>query len=257
MTVNRRTKQIAFWTIPLVVASLCIGSSSFMAASLAADSHAMMDFAFLRREMVNRTIASRGVKDARVLEAMATVRREDFVPADKRSQAYDDNPVPIGAGQTISQPYIVALMVEAMKIKPTDRVLDVGTGCGYAAAVMAHLAQEVHSIERIPALASTASERLQRLGYKNVIVHTGDGTLGLPTHAPYDAIAVAAASPKIPDSLISQLVEGGRIVIPVQNEDGYQDLVGGIRKGDELNVRDLGGVRFVPLIGKEGHTNEW
>ena len=246
--------------MPLLVTAavaLCNESHShFLSSVTPGSSLKEMDFTYLRREMVNRTIASRGVRDIRVLDAMSTVRREDFVPADRQRHAYDDSPLPIGAGQTISQPYIVALMVEAMRIKPTDRVLDVGTGCGYAAAVMAHLAKEVHSIERIPSLASSASERLHRLGYNNITVHTGDGTLGLAKYAPFEAIAVAAGSPRIPDTLISQLVEGGRIVIPVQNEEGYQDLVVGIREGNGLKVKDLGGVRFVPLIGEEGHMHD-
>lgn len=203
--------------------------------------------------MVSRTIASRGIRDKRVLDAMLAVKREEFVPPESRSAAYDDSPLPIGAGQTISQPYIVALMAEAMRIRPTDRVLDIGTGCGYAAAVMAHLAEEVHSIERVPSLVRLAKSNLERLGYRNVTVHEGDGTLGLPTKAPFDAIAVAAGSPSIPESLVAQLTEGGRIVIPVQNVMGFQDLVVGTRQGNKVTVKNLGDVRFVPLIGAEGH----
>ena len=214
-----------------------------------------MDFGRLRREMVSRTIAARGVKDTRVLDAMSAVRREEFVHPEDKRYAYDDNPLSIGAGQTISQPYIVALMIEAMRIKPTDKVLDIGTGCGYAAAVMAHLAREVHSIERIESLALSAKERLKHLGYHNITVHVGDGTVGLPSHAPFDAIAVAAGSPSIPESLVKQLAEGGRIVIPLENDLGHQDLVVGVRHGDDLKISDLGGVRFVPLIGEEGHRH--
>jgi protein-L-isoaspartate(D-aspartate) O-methyltransferase len=212
-----------------------------------------MDFARLRKEMVARTIAARGVSNARVLEAMTAVKREEFVPTHSKPMAYEDSPLPIGSGQTISQPYIVALMVEAMKIKPEDKVLEVGTGCGYAAAVLGHLAREVHSIERIPELAETASERLKRLGYNNIFVHVGDGTKGLPSEAPFNSITVAASGPKIPISLVNQLVEGGRIVIPIENQSGYQDLLVATKHGDKLKLQDLGGVRFVPLIGEEGY----
>jgi protein-L-isoaspartate(D-aspartate) O-methyltransferase len=214
-----------------------------------------MDFARARAEMIARTVKARGVTNARVLEAMNAVKREDFVPPRMQASAYDDNPLPIGSGQTISQPYIVALMAEAMKIQPTDKVLDVGTGCGYAAAVLAHLAKEVHTIERIPELAESSRERLQRLGYKNITVHSGDGTLGLPKYAPFDAICVAAGGPRIPKSLVQQLNDGGRIVIPIENEEGYQDLVVGTRRGDKMKLEGLGGVRFVPLIGEEGYLN--
>jgi len=212
-----------------------------------------MDFARLRAEMVARTIKARGIKTPRVLDAMNAVKREEFVSDRLKSAAYEDNPLPIGAGQTISQPYIVALMVDAMKITPTDRVLDIGTGCGYAAAVMGHLAHEVHSVERVPELGEAARERLGRLGYKNIEVYIGDGSLGLPEQAPFDAIAVAASGPRIPVTLVNQLVEGGRIVIPVENTMGFQDLLVGTKQGDKLKVEDLGGVRFVPLIGQEGY----
>jgi protein-L-isoaspartate(D-aspartate) O-methyltransferase len=214
-----------------------------------------MDFARSRAEMIARTIKARGITTPRVLEAMNAVKREDFVSPKMQYEAYEDNPLSIGSGQTISQPYIVALMADAMKLKTTDRVLDVGTGCGYAAAVLAYLAGEVHSIERIPELAESARERLRRLGYANITVHTGDGTIGLPKLAPFDAICVAAGGPRIPASLVNQLTEGGRIVIPIENEDGYQDLVVGTKHGDKVKVEGLGGVRFVPLIGEEGYLN--
>jgi len=211
-----------------------------------------MDYVRLRRAMINRTIVARGIKSTRVLEAMAAVPREEFVLADQREQAYEDNPLPIGAGQTISQPYIVALTASALNIQPTDKVLDIGTGCGYAAAVLAELGKELHSVERVPSLAISARETLKRLGYSKITVHIGDGTLGLPEHAPFNAIAVAAGSPGIPESLIKQLAEGGRIVIPVEGEDGFQELILGTRQGTELTMKNLGGVRFVPLIGEEG-----
>jgi len=239
-----------------LVVSVLVTSAVYHSLPVSSASRMEMDFVRMRRDMIARTIAARGVTNAHVLEAMNAVKREDFVPPDQQDQAYDDNALPIGAGQTISQPYIVALMADAMKIKATDRVLDVGTGCGYAAAVLARLAKEVHSIERIPSLARTAEDRLQRLGYRNVRVYIGDGSVGLPEHAPFDAIAVAAGSPQIPASLVNQLVEGGRIVIPLENKHGHQDLVVGVKHGSALKVKDLGGVRFVPLLGEEGFKRE-
>lgn len=205
--------------------------------------------------MIARTIVRRGITNTRVLEALNNVKREEFVTPELAAHAYDDSPLDIGNGQTISQPYIVALMADALKIQPTSKVLDIGTGCGYSAAVYSRMTNEqVHTIERIPDLAQSARIRLQKLGFSNVFVHEGDGTLGLPEYAPYDAISVAAGAPTIPNSLISQLNEGGRIVIPIEN-DGYQELVLGIRQGDRLKTESLGGVRFVPLLGEEGWRN--
>ncbi|HEX6838329.1 MAG TPA: protein-L-isoaspartate(D-aspartate) O-methyltransferase, partial [Polyangia bacterium] len=205
-----------------------------------------------RREMVERQIAARGIADPRVLAAMAAVPREEFVPPSLAEFAYDDRPLPIAEGQTISQPYVVAWMVEALELRPGDRVLEVGTGSGYAAAVIARLAKQVHTIERHASLAETAAARLYRLGFHNVFVHCGDGTLGLPDRAPFDAIVVAAGGPQVPDQLERQLAVGGRMVIPV-GEFREQRLVR-IRRLDEdrFEREDLGGVQFVPLVGAHG-----
>jgi protein-L-isoaspartate(D-aspartate) O-methyltransferase len=208
-------------------------------------------YAAERRRMVERQLAARGIKDERVLSAMARVPREAFVPADLAEFAYDDSPLPIAEGQTISQPYIVALMAEAARIGPNARVLEVGTGSGYAAAVFAELAGQVVTIERHAALADGAREALRQLGYANVEVLTGDGSRGVPERAPYDAILVAAGAPAPPDSLKRQLADGGRLVIPV-SVNAHQELRVITRRGDEFEVEDLGAVRFVPLMGEEG-----
>ena len=208
-----------------------------------------------RQKMVDRQIARRGVADQRVLAAMAKVPREAFVPADLAEFAYDDSPLPIGEGQTISQPYIVGLMAEAAAIAPGDVVLEVGAGSGYAAAVFAELAGEVVTIERHGPLAEGARQVLQSLGVSNVRVIEGDGTLGFPERAPYDAILVAAGAPAPPDSLKRQLAEGGRLVIPV-SVDSHQSLQVITRRGDDFAEESLGAVRFVPLVGEEGWPEE-
>jgi protein-L-isoaspartate(D-aspartate) O-methyltransferase len=193
------------------------------------------------------------VRDPRVLEALSRVPRERFVPEKSRAEAYEDHPVPIGHGQTISQPYIVAVTVEALELRGGERVLEIGTGSGYAAAILSHLAREVYTVERIEPLASTARERFERLGYANVHVMCGDGSLGWPEHAPYDAIAVAAGGPKLPQALLMQLAIGGRLVMPIGPEETSQILVRVTRKGaTEFHQEDLADVRFVPLIGAEG-----
>ncbi|HEX9905811.1 MAG TPA: protein-L-isoaspartate(D-aspartate) O-methyltransferase [Propylenella sp.] len=208
-----------------------------------------------RRAMVERQLAARGITDSRVLAAMERVPREAFVPAELAEYAYDDSPLPIGEGQTISQPYIVALMAEAAHIGPGARVLEVGTGSGYAAAVLAELAASVVSIERHAALAEKARAALMELGYGNVEVIEGDGSRGVPERAPYDAILVAAGAPAPPDSLKRQLAEGGRLVIPI-NVDSHQELRVITRRGDSYEEEDLGAVRFVPLLGEEGWDRE-
>jgi protein-L-isoaspartate(D-aspartate) O-methyltransferase len=205
-------------------------------------------FADLRKQMVERQLAARGIADTRVLEAMGRVPREAFVAPDLAEFAYDDNPLPIGEGQTISQPYIVALMAEAARIRPGARVLEVGAGSGYAAAVLAHLAQEVVTVERHASLAEGARRVLSSLGYDNVEVLHGDGSKGHSARAPYDAILVAAGAPAPPDALKQQLAEGGRLVIPV-SVDGRQELRVIARSGDSFTSEDLGAVRFVPLLG--------
>ncbi len=207
----------------------------------------------LRRQlMVRRQLAARGICDHRVLGAMGKVPREEFVPAELAESAYDDGPLPIGWGQTISQPYIVALSTEALLIGPDDLVLDVGTGSGYAAAVMSRLAAHVVSIERIPTLAAAARCRLERLGYDNIEVVCGDGSIGWPGSAPYDAVCVSAAGPAVPSRLIEQLSEGGRLVMPTEGPTG-QVLIAGVRRGDEFERREIAAVRFVPLLGAAGY----
>ena len=208
-------------------------------------------FAVLRERMVREQIEARGVTDLRVLEAMRRVPRHLFVPPDYRDLAYSDGPLPIGHGQTISQPFIVAYMTALLRLKCDEKVLEIGTGSGYQAAVLAHLAREVHTVERIPALAEQARQRLEALGLDNVTVHLGDGTLGLPELAPFDAILVTAAAPKVPQSLLDQLADGGRLVIPVGSR-GVQYLERWLRFGDEFRRQVLDPVAFVPLIGEEG-----
>ena len=213
----------------------------------------MTDFAGLRERMVERQIAARGIRHPMILDAFRHVPREEFVSSQYVRQVYGDHPLPIEAGQTISQPYIVALMIEAAGIEPGDRVLEVGAGSGYAAAVMSRIAAEVIAIERKPELAAIATERMQRLGDDNVTIVEGDGTRGCPDHAPYDAILAAASGSHVPQPLVDQLVEGGRLVMPVGSQAWAQQLVKITKLADGRTEReDLGGVRFVPLIGEEG-----
>jgi len=205
-----------------------------------------------RERMVATQIEARGITDPLVLDAMRTVPRERFVPASLAAFAYDDGPLPIGEGQTISQPYIVAVMTQAARIKPGERVLEIGTGSGYGAAVLSRVAAEVYTIERIGALAETARRRLSELGYANVHVLEGDGSLGWAEHAPYDAILVTAGAPRVPKTLLSQLVIGGRLIMPVGPHYG-QRLVRVTRTDShEYDHENLEAVAFVPLIGAEG-----
>ncbi len=213
----------------------------------------LADRADARERMVQAQIADRGVGDPAVLEAMRTVPREAFVPSDITDLAYDDTALPIGEGQTVSQPYVVALMTELAQLQPADRVLDVGAGSGYATAVLARIAAEVYGIERHPALAREAVARLRALGVDNATVVTGDGTLGLPDAAPFDAILVAAGGPEVPTALKEQLAVGGRLVIPVGLEERRQTLVRVTRTGEDTWEReDVGAVAFVPLVGAQG-----
>jgi protein-L-isoaspartate(D-aspartate) O-methyltransferase len=205
-----------------------------------------------RERMVARQIASRGVTDECVLVAMRAVPRELFVPEAVREFAYKDAALPIEEGQTISQPYIVAVMIEALELEPGDRVLEIGAGSGYAAAVMSRVVREVFAVERHASLAELARERAQRLGYENVEILHGDGTLGWSEHAPYDAIVVAAGGPGIPESLLEQLRIGGRLIIPVGTALRSQDLVRVRRTGrHDFERESLGRVQFVPLVGSE------
>jgi protein-L-isoaspartate(D-aspartate) O-methyltransferase len=213
----------------------------------------MTDFAELRERMVDRQIAARGIRDPLLLDALRQVPRERFVSPDYGAQAYGDHPLPIEAGQTISQPYIVALMIEAAEVRPGDRVLEVGAGSGYAAAVMSRIAGQVIGIERQPELVEIARERLQRLGYDNVEVVEGDGTRGWPDKAPYDAILAAASGSHVPQPLVDQLAPGGRLVMPVGGRAWIQQLVKLTKLADgRTRQENLGEVRFVPLIGEEG-----
>jgi protein-L-isoaspartate(D-aspartate) O-methyltransferase len=202
-----------------------------------------------REELVNRTIVDRGVADPAVLRAMRTVPRHLFVPDEYLDSAYADHPLPIGYGQTISQPYIVALMTELLELEPGDRVLEVGTGSGYQAAVLAEIIDKVYTIEIIPELAESAAERLAALGYDNVVAVQGDGYFGLEEFAPYDAIIVTAAPDHLPQPLVGQLKDGGYIVIPIGPVGGWQSLWRFTRVGEELKAENLGGVAFVPLTG--------
>jgi protein-L-isoaspartate(D-aspartate) O-methyltransferase len=217
----------------------------------------MRNLAQERESMVRTQIAARGVRDPAVLEAMRRVPREAFLPAELEEFAYVDSPLPIAQGQTISQPYIVALMTAALELGPGDRVLEIGTGSGYAAAVLARIAREVYTIERHEELARVATARLAHLGFSNVSVRHGDGTLGWPEHAPFDAIVVAAGGPVVPEALLEQLAPGGRLVIPIGEDRALQQLVRVTRERDgRLRREALGDVRFVPLIGAQGWAAE-
>ena len=216
----------------------------------------VMNIAKQRQRMVDEHLRARGIINPRLLQAMAEVPRESFVPSALTEFAYEDRPLPIPAGQTISQPYIVALMIEALRLSPDDDVLEIGTGSGYAAAVLSRIAHHVYTIERHAELADAARERLAALGYHNVDVRCGDGTLGWPEHAPYTAIIAAAAGPDAPQALLDQLAIGGRLVMPV-GESRAQELIRVTRVSSrEFHREELGGVRFVPLIGTHGWTDE-
>ena len=211
------------------------------------------DLARARADMVEHQIARRGVRDKRVLKAMARIPREAFVLPGWEDEAYEDQPLPIAERQTISQPYIVAYMIEAAGLRPGDRALEIGTGSGYAAAVMAAIAAWVYTIDRHPGLAETARRRLQELGFDNIEVRVGDGTLGWPEAQPFDAIIVTAGGPKVPGDLREQLAIGGRLVIPVGESLHRQRLVRVVREGPaDYREEDLADVAFVPLIGEAG-----
>ncbi len=203
--------------------------------------------------MVQHQIAARGVKSKAVLDAMRKVPREHFLPRGHGAFAYDDTPLPIGQGQTISQPYIVAYMAEGLDLEGGEKVLEIGTGSGYAAAVLAEIAAEVYTIERIESLAQMARQSLESLGYDNVYVRCDDGTLGWPEKSPFDGILVSAGAPDVPDTLKRQLRIGGRLVIPVGYGQSYQQLIRVTRvEENEWMSEELIAVRFVPLVGEEG-----
>jgi protein-L-isoaspartate(D-aspartate) O-methyltransferase len=210
----------------------------------------MPDPTLARQLMVDSQLRARGISDTRVLDAMLRVPRHEFVPGPYRAQAYEDHPLPIGDGQTISQPYIVAVMLQSLQLSPTSKVLEVGTGSGYVTALLAELAAQVFSVERHPALAESARDLLAALGYTNVQIFTGDGTLGLPAVAPFDAIMVSAAAPGLPPPLIAQLRDQGRMIIPVGTDDSQQlQFLRMVSGNPVVTLREL--VRFVPLINNQ------
>lgn len=208
-------------------------------------------FAEARRRMVEWQIRRRGIRDERVLRAMGTVPRQEFVPPPYINKAYDDEPLPIGRGQTISQPYIVAAMLAAIGLTGSERVLEIGTGCGYQAAVLALLAREVYTVEFLPELAQSAADRLERLAFSNVHVRCGDGTLGWSEYAPYNAILIAAAAPRIPGPVLEQLAENGRLVAPVGDDVDQEIHIARNHEG-RIQVEHDVPCRFVPLVGKHG-----
>jgi protein-L-isoaspartate(D-aspartate) O-methyltransferase len=223
-------------------------ASIFLNLLLIPEGVAKDNFALLRENMVHSQIEARGVKDTRVLSAVRKVERHKFVPPSIQHLAYADSPLPIGCGQTISQPYIVALMTELCQLKDSDKVLEIGTGSGYQAAILGELAKEVYTIEILPALAERAATLLEKLGYRNIKVKCGDGYLGWPEYAPFDAIIVTCAPPEVPGALLEQLAEGGRLVIPLG--DTYQELKLIVKKQGQIEQRCILPVRFVPMIKK-------
>lgn len=213
----------------------------------------MRDLAVRKETMLANHLIARGIRDPGVITAMREVPREEFIAPELREHAYDDNPLPIGGGQTISQPFIVAYMIEALELSPSDRALEIGTGSGYAAAVLSRVAAEVYTVERLADLARDAEARLQRLGYTNIHVLEGDGTLGWAEQAPFNAIVVTAGAPEVPEPLLEQLAVNGRLVIPVGSSYFYQELLRVRRVGaTEYRREYLTDVRFVPLIGARG-----
>lgn len=233
-----------------IIILLILGFSPVLTFSMS------MEIAFKRlcSDMVKFQIRGRGITDERLLSAMFSIPRHLFVPSSLQKLAYEDTPLPIGKEQTISQPYIVALMVDAAKIKPSDKVLEIGTGCGYSAAVISKMAQSVYTIETITELAEEARNRLHDLNLNNIEVRQGDGSLGWDEHAPYDAIIVTAGAPSVPNSLKAQLAINGRLVIPVMKSVFYEHLIRITKKSeDKYEEEFITEVRFVPLIGKEGY----
>ena len=233
---NYRCLLLAFWFTPLVACGQKTPETE-------------ADFASARKRMVATQLASRGIKEKRVLDSMRDVPRHKFVPAKVRKLAYVDHPLPIGHEQTISQPFIVAFMTEALRTDPSDRVLEIGTGSGYQAAVLSKLVKEVYSIEIVKELGETAKRVLQEEGFKNVHVRIGDGYKGWPEKAPFDAIIVTCAPEKIPTPLVEQLKDGGRMVIPVGKRDGHQELYLLEKKAGKMRQKSILPVRFVPMTG--------
>ena len=228
------------------MAALALAASLATGAGCRDESHESDDMTEQRHEMVRAQIQARGIHDPRVLDAMRDVKRHLFVPSESTEDAYEDFPLPIGEGQTISQPYIVALMTELLETKPTDHVLEVGTGSGYQAAVLSRLVADVYSIEIVKSLSDVAAKRLDLLGYDNVHLRVGDGYNGWAEHAPFDAIIVTAAPPEVPQKLIEQLADGGRMVVPVGTN--YQELLLIEKEDGETSKRVITTVRFVPMV---------
>ncbi len=214
-----------------------------------------MAFEEPRRQMVVEQLTARGIKDARALAAFLKVPRHHFVPPESQGEAYADRPIPIGSGQTISQPYMVALMTELLRLRGHERVLEVGTGSGYQLAILSELALEVFSVERIPELAARAQQQLDALGYANIHVTTGNGSFGWPEHAPYEGIVVTAGTPRVPPPLVQQLDEGGRLVIPLGSQEA-QTLMLIERHGQDLRTTEIASCVFVPLVGEYGWPSE-
>ena len=214
-----------------------------------------MDYETLRKRMVEEQLIPRGIKNQRVLDAFYKIERHKFIPENLRSSAYADFPLPIGEGQTISQPYIVALMTECLDLTGKDKVLEIGTGSGYQTAILTELAGEIYSIERFEVLAGRAQTILNELGYKNIKIKAGDGTLGWEEAAPFDRIIITAASPKVPLPLIEQLADSGKLILPL-GESFSQVLTLVEKKGGKLKSIDICGCVFVPLVGKHGWSNK-
>ena len=232
-------RQFSQWLLVATLAATACGQRPTPAS----------DFAAERQRMVQQQLKTRGINDARVLAAMAKVPREEFIPPESRAAGYEDGPLPIGHGQTISQPYIVAFMTEQLRLKASDRVLEIGTGSGYQAAILAELVSEIYSVEIVEPLAKNAEATLQHLGYKNVHVKIGDGYKGWPDAAPFDAIIVTCAPEKVPQPLIDQLKDGGRVVIPV-GERFAQQLYLLEKKNGQIKESVTLPVRFVPMAGE-------
>ena len=234
----------AFLVSVLLITSLYLLFTD-LSPAMAADPYAQQ-----RKEMIEHDIKGRGIKDKEVLEAMGKIPRQLFVEKSLMKRAYADHPLPIGEGQTISQPYVVALMTEALQLKPTDKVLEIGTGSGYQAAVLAEIVNEVYTIEIRKPLADMATERLEDLGYKNVKVKYADGYFGWKEYAPFDAIIITAAANHIPPPLIKQLNEGGRLILPLGSTLFYQTLTLVTKRKGDLDVQQMGAVSFVPMVGE-------
>ena len=225
------------------IKSILLGIISLLALSV----HCQIDHKQLRENMIKEQLLARDISDPATLKAMRNVPRHEFVPADMQPYAYSDNPLPIGMKQTISQPYIVAYMTQVLKLKEHDRVLEVGTGSGYQAAILGQIVDTVYTIEIVEALAFTAKNRLSALGYNNIEVRTGDGYLGWPEKGPFDAIMVTAGAEEVPEPLLKQLKEGGRMIIPVGPHNGIRQLLLMTKKSGKIKTKEVMSVRFVPL----------